>query len=311
MNQTHCDNAANHTVGVSAVWRFSATLSLTSAMNSDDMFNWPDGDVILRSAHGTETRDFRVHKLFLSFTSPVFKDMFTIPQPSSSVSDIDIVDLTDPPRALELVLRFIYPSPVSPIVKDLTIALEALNIADKYDIEVARSRLRSSFMEFAKTEPLRVYAVACRLGLEEEMKIASTHTLPIDLSALTQLPDEFKHIPATEYHRLIHLHTRYRNAVKAIPTNSSPRLFTLNRPSSSRFRDVVAEERVARATLEMPVVDTLLKGIVDVILKGTPLDYGNFTLGLKTVYGVDIEVDGSESNIRSVIDKTNALNLTV
>ena len=275
-------------------------------MNSDEMFNWPDGDVILRTTHGTETRDFRVHKLFLSFTSPVFKDMFTIPQPSSSASDVDIVDLSDPPRALELILRFIYPSPVSPVVEDLTIVSEALNLADKYDIEVARSRLRSSLRELAKTEPLRVYAIACRLGLEEEMKIASAHTLPINLSALTQLPDEFKHIPATEYHRLIHLHRRYLDVAMVIAASSAPSLFTVSRPSGAWS---VVPPTVSEA-LEVPILGTLMEGIVDVILKGTSLDYGDFTLGLK-VHNIGIKIDGSESIVHSIIDKTNALNLTV
>ena len=175
-------------------------------MSSDGVSNWPDGDVILRT-HGADSRDFRVHKLILSLASPVFKDMFTIPQPSpASSGDIDIVDMMDPPQALELVLQFIYPSS-SPVVGDLALISEVLVLADKYNIEAARSRLRPSLMEFAKIEPLRVYAIACRLGFEDEMKIASSHMKFFDILNLTELPNEFKFIPATEYHRL--LHARY------------------------------------------------------------------------------------------------------
>ena len=112
------------------------------------MFNWPDRDVILRSNHGTESRDFRVHELFLSFASPVFKDVFAIPRPPLPTPDIDIVDLDDPSRALELILRFTYPSHVPPLVNDLTIVAEALNLVNKYNISVARLRLRSSLVEF-------------------------------------------------------------------------------------------------------------------------------------------------------------------
>ena len=183
-------------------WRFHNSLLRIVTMTSDEMFNWPDGDVILRSTHGTESRDFRVHKIFLSFASPIFKDMFKLPQPSSPTSNVDVVNLTDPPRVLELILRFIYPCP-PPVIDDLTLLSEVLFLADKYDIEAARSRLRPSLMKFAKTEPLRAYAIACRLGFEDEMKIASSHTTSINLTEVTQLPDEFKFIPATEYHRLI------------------------------------------------------------------------------------------------------------
>ena len=141
--------------------------------------------------------------------------MFGVPQPSSSPSDIDIVNLSDPPQALELILRFIYPSAVSSIVDDLAIVPEALILTDKYDIQVVRSRLRSSLAELAKTEPLRVYAIACRFGFEDEMEIASSYTLSINLPALTQLPDEFNFITAVAYHRLIHSHVKHREAVLA------------------------------------------------------------------------------------------------
>jgi len=275
----------------------------------NDTFSWPDGDVILRSTYGTERRKFQVHKPFLSFASPIFKAMITNLQHSSSVSNIDTIHLSDPPRALELILRFIYPSPAPPVVDDLTVAFEALNIANKYDIEVARSRLRTSLAEFTKTEPLRVYAIACRLGYEDEMKIASTHTLSINLPALTQLPDEFKSIPATEYHRLIHLHMKYRNEAVAITTSSLPnRAFeAITRMLGVLLRALVGKgdrgAKVAAATMK--------KHIVDIIMQGTPLDYESITLALKTDYRIDVESQGVGNVIHSVLDKINALNLTV
>ena len=61
-----------------------------------------------------------------------------------------------------------------------------------------------------------MYAVARRLGLGDEMKITSAHTTLVHLSGLTELPDEFKLIPVTEYRRLIRLHTRYRKEVEAV-----------------------------------------------------------------------------------------------
>ena len=259
------------------------------------MFYWPDGDVILRSTHPTGSRDFRVHKLFLSYASPVFRDMFKLPQPSSPASEVDIVDLVDPPQVLELILRFIYPCP-SPVISDLTLLPEVLILADKYDIEVVRSGLRPSLTNLAKTEPLRAYAIACRLGLEDEMKIASSHTLSINLPALTRLPDEFKLIPATEYHRLIHLHARYRDAILTIATESLPT------PSGFAFGGG-SDRAMSRANLK--------KHIVDIIMKGTPLDYKSLALALKTEHGIDVEADSTGNVVRSVLDKIYALNLTV
>ena len=159
------------------------TLPTTLIMNSEETFNWPDGDIILRTTHGIETRDFRVHKLFLSLSSRVFKDMFGLPQPSASSATsngVDVIDATDPPRALELILQFIYSSIDVPTIGNLPVLSEALILADKYDIELARVRLRSSFKEFTTTEPLRAYAIASKLGLEEEKKIASSYTTSIE-----------------------------------------------------------------------------------------------------------------------------------
>ena len=190
-------------------------------MNLGGMFNWPDGDVILRATHDGQTRDFRVHKSFLSFSSPVFKHMFATQQPQSVSPDgVDIIEVADSPRALEVILRFIYPSPSPPIIDDLTVLSEALVLADEYNIEVARAQLRSSFIEFAKTEPLRAYAIACRLRLTDEMKIASFHTTSIHLPSISELPEEFKFISATEYHRLVLLHARYRREVEAIASRT-------------------------------------------------------------------------------------------
>ena len=180
------------------------------------MFNWPDGDVILRATHDGQTRDFRVHKSFLSFSSSVFKHIFATQRPHSVSPDgVNIIEVADSPRALELVLRFVYPSPSPPIIDDLTVLSEALVLADEYNIEVARTQLRLSFIEFAKTESLRAYAIACRLGLTDEMRIASFHTTSIHLPSIGELPEEFKFIPATEYHRLVLLHARYRKEVEA------------------------------------------------------------------------------------------------
>jgi len=268
-------------------------------MNSEEMFNWPDGDVILRAAHGSDSRDFRVHKLFLSFASPVFKDMFNIPQPSSATSNnIPIIDIVDPPRAVDLILRFIYPSP-PPVVDDLTIISEAFSLADKYDIEVARSRLRPSLMGFSKTESMRAYAIACRFGFEEEMKIASSHTTSIHLPGLTQLPDEFKFIPATEYHRLILLHAKYRTEVEVIASSTRPSIQT---PRPQGFFG---------AGLAAAIGEALHKPVLDIIKKGTPLNYESLALALKTDHGLDAEASGIGKIFHSILDKASALNLTV
>ena len=106
---------------------------------SSTFFTTDDGDVILRAGLEPGSRlDFRVHRLILSLASPVFKDMFTFPQPpaqnQSEEHQLPIVDVPDPPPVLDTVLRFIYPGVAPPKIANLSALSAALSAADKYNI---------------------------------------------------------------------------------------------------------------------------------------------------------------------------------
>ena len=222
--------------------------------------------------------------------------MFAIPQPLTVAPDgVDVVDITDPPRALELILRYMYPSPSSPVIRDLTTLLEALVLADKYDVEVARPRLRSSLREFTATEPLRTYAVSCRLELEDEMKIASSHTTSIHLPELTALPDEFRLIPATEYHRLILLHSRYHKEVE-------------------KLTDLAVQQPAPRQPGRQSgwgVSDFVRENVAGIIKGGIPLNYKSFRLAWIAKYGAEADGTDAQTIFLSILEKANSLNLTV
>jgi hypothetical protein len=178
-------------------------------------FNSPDGDIILR-AHGSPTRDFRVHKLILTLASPTFKDMFGLPQPTDAPRvDVDVVEVTDPPRALDLVLTLIYPLP-PPNVDSLDLLLEGLLLADKYNIEGVRAELRLRLTNFLQENPLRVYAIASKFGFEEEAEAASSLTTGIYLPALDDLPDDLRDVSALAYHKLVRLHEKHRDEIEDV-----------------------------------------------------------------------------------------------
>lgn len=182
------------------------------------MFSTEDGDIILRT-QGSPPCDFRVHSLLLSLASPVFKDMFKIPQPPPVVPKLDVepevIYVTDPPHALDLVLRFIYPFP-SPDIDSLDQLFDGLVIADKYDIIGARADLRLRLTKFIEENPLRVYAIASKFGFEEEAEAVSPLTTKIYLPSLADLPDDLKDISAMAYHRLIKIHENCRDEIEDI-----------------------------------------------------------------------------------------------
>jgi hypothetical protein len=181
----------------------------------DEEFSVPDGDIIFKAQGSPNNRDFRVHKLVLSLASPVSRDMFGIPQPGLNAPDagVEVISMTDPSRAPDLVLRLIYPFP-PPEVGSMGFLVEGLIITDKYDMGGARARLREPLNGFIREAPLQVYAIASRFGFDEEAEASSSLTTGIFLLALSDLPDDFKDIPASVYHKLIMLHEKHRDEIE-------------------------------------------------------------------------------------------------
>jgi len=149
-------------------------------------------------------------------------------------------------------------------------------LADKYDIEAARSRLQPRLVELVKMEPLRVYAIACRSRFEDKVKIVSSHTTSIDLSELTRTPNEPGFIPATEYHRLVRLPKKQYRDVTAIAIRSVDTLTNLKR--------------------EVPIAEC--------VSKGASLDDESFTAMLKRGFLIDVDDEGIGNQIRSPIEST-------
>lgn len=197
-------------------------------------FDAADADLILRSSHQTLVgqvteisqipTEFRVHWAILSAASTVFRDMCTFPQPSgSNEGNVPVVPLSEPLPTLHLLLRFIYPLP-EPTIPDLSTLALILEPAVKYDAEGVIGRLKSILVSprFMETEPLRVYAIACRWGFETEAKFASTHTLCI---SILEAPcyEEYDYMPTSAFHRLLSFHRkRSRDAVKIVDTEPLP-----------------------------------------------------------------------------------------
>ena len=147
---------------------------------SSTLFTTTDGDVILHAGSDPDPdskRDFRVHKFILSLASPVFKDMFTLPQPPDQTLNKQrqpsVVDVLDPPEILDTILRLIYPGVEPPKITNLRTLTALLSAADKYDITSIYPVLRGTLKTFLPRASFGVYAVACRFGFSEEMKEAA------------------------------------------------------------------------------------------------------------------------------------------
>ena len=162
-----------------------------------------DAEVIIRAEGAL---DFHVHKCILSFVSPVFKDMFTIPQPPTDAPGVlPHVDVQDPPEVWENILRTIYPMPNPTIGIDNLDGLESLLLtAKKYEMKFVIDSHKKYFgkWEFIRREPLHLYAIACASGLEEQAKYVASHA---QLSAVAEKSSigNIKCLTLDSYHGLV------------------------------------------------------------------------------------------------------------
>jgi len=79
--------------------------SITSPL---ELFDVPNADLIIRSS---DSVDFRVHKPVLAMGSPIFRDMFSLPQPSDSefVDGLPVVRLDEDSGLLNSLISILYP----------------------------------------------------------------------------------------------------------------------------------------------------------------------------------------------------------
>ena len=155
---------------------------------------------------------FRLHKIILTLASDFFRDMLSLPQPpslsypaSSNVSGPETVDgvpllrVSEQSDVLDRLFRLCYPVDDPPLnsIHDVRTTLEA---AMKYQMSEAAKITKRHLLALAATEPLRVYVLACRFGLEEEAAAAAEQV--VRQKAQDQYVEDLEDIPIGAYHRL-------------------------------------------------------------------------------------------------------------
>ncbi|KAH9930362.1 uncharacterized protein B0H18DRAFT_930687, partial [Fomitopsis serialis] len=162
-----------------------------------------DGDVILRSSDGVS---YKAHRVILTIASPVFADMFSLPQPTAShqAAPAPVVDLVESSRTLRALLDACYPI-ADPDLSDLDVVHQALDAAMKYEMAKPAGLIKRALQDFVASEPLRVFAIACRLHLEEVAKAAAAQAFSLGIFVLCYpYTPELDQIPAACYRKLLH-----------------------------------------------------------------------------------------------------------
>ncbi|KAK7056442.1 hypothetical protein VNI00_002997 [Paramarasmius palmivorus] len=172
-------------------------------------FNHPDADVIVRSI--SSGVDFRTIRSFLSFASPVWQSMLSIPQSEDLRETKDglwIIPFDEDQDTLESLLRFCYPAGVTATIPTLQHAARVFEAARKYCLDGVESAMMKEVAgRHLRTEPLRLFAFATRFGMYDERKLAAKETLRIPLLERGYI-DELEWMTAGSYIRLQEYHIR-------------------------------------------------------------------------------------------------------
>ncbi|KAF7354339.1 BTB domain-containing protein [Mycena venus] len=171
-------------------------------------FDYVEGDIILSASDGI---DFRVSRVVLSLLSPVFRDMFRLPQPQGD-PEVARLPMAESAVVLDRVLRFWYPG-AQPSVDSIDELREILEISlFKYDIQgiipVGKQYLRA----YIDSHPVAVFAIACRHEWKDLAVDAARNTLKLPLRSFDSESPELEYISGKHYHSLLRYHAACASA---------------------------------------------------------------------------------------------------
>ncbi|KAJ7230040.1 hypothetical protein GGX14DRAFT_582015 [Mycena pura] len=194
----------------------------------------PAADIILRSSDNIE---FRAHRIVLSLASPVFRDMFSLPQGNTESDEKAAeVQMAETGAVLERMLRFWYPG-AEPVVGTLSELRETLELLiQKYDMQSVAELGKQYLRGFLEAEPLKTFAVAAQFGWKDLTLLAARECLKLPLrnSAYTP-PNEFDCVSAKVHHALIQYHYRCGEVVRDILKDSCKKMAIGGNGNSFQF----------------------------------------------------------------------------
>ncbi|TFL05175.1 hypothetical protein BDV98DRAFT_601586 [Pterulicium gracile] len=158
-----------------------------------------DADTIL---HSSDNVEFMVHKIMLSYSSPVFRSWYEEFEPSEEFNQrYDAFTMEEDSATLTLLLRFIYPGS-DPSIPCLSTFQHIMHLMREYDL-IQQTTLRKflSTPEVIQTELLRVFAISFRFGFVEEAKLAAKQCLHTRFEPCPEI-EELRYLTALDFHRL-------------------------------------------------------------------------------------------------------------
>ena len=171
-----------------------------------------DGDIILMSSDNVK---FYTHTFILKVASGLFRATHTLPQRSGViplVHGLHVLALPEDARTINAILRLISGMEI-PALNNFDDIEKVLLTAKKWGMPGPPSIIhRMITPQTLLDDPVRLYALACRVGWSEATVIAANHTLDVDLQHEDVQPI-LHSIDSQDLLKLLNLRTRRRDAL--------------------------------------------------------------------------------------------------
>ena len=159
---------------------FKAQANLNPTTSVLEVLDIPDANLVIQSS---DLVNFGVHKSVLAMASPVFRDLFSLHQPSDSesIDGLPVVKLTEDAELLNSLFSILYPVRLV-LPNSYEKVLYILAACQKYDMDQVQSIIRAELSREGSpspvgTEVFRAYAIASGKRLIPEMETAARLTL--------------------------------------------------------------------------------------------------------------------------------------
>ena len=192
----------------------SSVSNLVEAPSVEELFNFPDADIILRSSN---SRDFPVLKLYITKSSPVLykliqnaSDSVVSAHPAGPIP-LPVINMPESGAILHSLLTFVLPiTPVLPPSVEET--LELLSVAQKYEMNHVLTHIRGSISLqdpplICRRNALHVYSLAQKYSLHQEVSQAARLTVRSTLT-VEGLEGNLDVMPGDHLHELWKYHQR-------------------------------------------------------------------------------------------------------
>ncbi|KAI0325191.1 hypothetical protein GY45DRAFT_1330603 [Cubamyces sp. BRFM 1775] len=281
-----------------------------SSLSTTSLYRNPAlGDFIIRTSDGVQ---LYIYRAFLTVASPLFADMFSLPQSSSDASGADEPHVTVQEDSVvwEKLIALCYAPkvPASADLDDLASLGRFIDAGTKYQMPAAIAYVRASMLMLVAKDTLGVYALACVYKFSDVARVAARESLR--LSIYHKCSDVALDLMTSHAHQRLMM---YRERCGIVARSVVNKLINMNiRPANTTWPSGTRKPGLA-SSVAPHLVNSCQRPACYRVCNGKPDDQRNgaFMTYLETIhaqleYNPDPDLAYSESLLKAIVTTASA-----